>query len=289
METYIRESKIPAELRPDAVEVPVEADAAIASIKALLLQTPEREAQAKLQAALTKWTNARAFAVQKQAMAPARPAAQPKPSRTLEVDGIKYEQFTLTSFDGVNVGIDHAAGVARIQAIKLKPEQIVALNQTSSSVRIDLGKTAGAITASSGSNAAGERQQRSPHSGQPTTPRGAFGDATPNGDSLPSRSGFMPDVRLPAQSDSSNAADDEQRQELRDVLYKMAGIEIDASARARLSPEERAVREVTDLAKTGVFFMGLGLGQEARKSEKQIPDGLQQNPRTGRREACERS
>jgi hypothetical protein len=55
----------------------------------------------------------------------------------LEIDGTKYTDFKLSSFNGVSVGIEHSSGVAEIPAIKLKPDQIAALNATSSSVRID--------------------------------------------------------------------------------------------------------------------------------------------------------
>ena len=57
---------------------------------------------------------------------------------TLEVDGIKYEEVTLSSVEGSNVGITHSTGVASIALQKLTKEQVAALNTTSTTIQIDV-------------------------------------------------------------------------------------------------------------------------------------------------------
>ncbi len=112
-----------------------EAEAAIRTLEAAIPKYPL--CTARLRAALTKWNNALAFARQlsrKPVVAPAKVASVP----ALLVDGVKYADATLSSFDGTSVGIEHANGVAKIAAKQLTPAQITALNATSKALRIDL-------------------------------------------------------------------------------------------------------------------------------------------------------
>lgn len=114
--------------------LPQDAATAMQAIKAARTKYPQFTG--KLDGALTKWTNSLEVYRQRQRAAK---AAMPTPTAglTLEADGVAYSQVVLKSFDGVTVGISHSSGVARIPAIKLKPEQIVALNATSTYVRIE--------------------------------------------------------------------------------------------------------------------------------------------------------
>ena len=116
-----------------------EAEAAIRNLEAAIPKYPF--CTARLRAALTKWNNALAFSRQlsrKPVATPAKAASVP----ALLVDGVKYAEATLSSFDGATVGIEHANGVAKIAAKQLMPPQITALNATSTSVRIDLTRIA---------------------------------------------------------------------------------------------------------------------------------------------------
>lgn len=124
--------------------LPQEADAALRSIQALRPKYPQFAA--KLDAAQIKWNNGLEVYRQSQRLSKATPAPSSK-SLTLEVEGVRYEQVVITSFDGAMVGIAHSAGVAGIAAIKLKPEQIAALNATSPAVRIDPSKIVAATPA----------------------------------------------------------------------------------------------------------------------------------------------
>jgi hypothetical protein len=117
---------------------PNDATTTTQNIRALSAKYPQ--CAAKLNRALNKWTNALAFYQQKQKSASAVPQTPPARGTTIQIGGVKYTDATLTSFDGVFVGIEHSAGFARIPAISLKTEQILALNATSSSVRIDPSK-----------------------------------------------------------------------------------------------------------------------------------------------------
>ncbi|MEP6671425.1 MAG: hypothetical protein ABJF10_19845 [Chthoniobacter sp.] len=114
--------------------LPQEAATALGTIRTLRPKYPQFSA--KLDAIQTRWSNSLDVYRQRQRSANATPAKS-VPTLTLEVDGSKYSQVELTSFDGATVGIAHAAGVAGIPATKLKPEQIVALNATSLAIRID--------------------------------------------------------------------------------------------------------------------------------------------------------
>jgi hypothetical protein len=113
-----------------------DAATAIQSIQALGSKYPEYSG--KLNKALAAWTAAlTGFQLQaRQSAETTRPKTTPR-GISLEIDGVKYADATLASFDGAFVGIEHSAGIERIPAIKLKPEQIAALNGTMSSVRID--------------------------------------------------------------------------------------------------------------------------------------------------------
>jgi len=119
-------------------------DAATATRNIQALSSKYPQCAVKLNAALTKWTNAVAFYQQKQKAATPSPSSTPSQANTLEIGGVKYTNVTLKSFDGGFIDIEHAAGFARIPAIQLKPEQIAMLNTTSSAVRIDPTKIAAA-------------------------------------------------------------------------------------------------------------------------------------------------
>jgi hypothetical protein len=101
-------------------------------IQALIQKYPD--CRVRLNAALTKWTTG--LDAYRQHLSKAVPQ-KAVTTLTLTVDGVSYAQVVLTSFDGTTISIDHEAGVARIPAIKLKPEQIVALNATSTTARIE--------------------------------------------------------------------------------------------------------------------------------------------------------
>jgi hypothetical protein len=123
---------------------PTDAATATQNIRAFSAKYPQ--CAAKLNKALTKWTNALAFFQQKQKTASVAPLATPSRGTTLEVGGVKYTDVTLKSFDGTFIEIEHTAGFARIPATKLKPEQIAALNVTSSAIHIDSGKITAVAT-----------------------------------------------------------------------------------------------------------------------------------------------
>jgi hypothetical protein len=128
-----------------AESLPQDAATALRSIEALRPKYPQFAA--KLDAAQTKWNNSLEVYRQQQLRLTKATLAAPAKSLILDVEGVRYEQVSLTSFDGATVGIAHSAGVAGISAIKLKPEQIVALNATSTTVRIDSTKIVAATPA----------------------------------------------------------------------------------------------------------------------------------------------
>jgi len=119
-------------------QFPNEAATTTQNIQALRSKYPQYVV--KLDKALAAWTTALAVYQQKQKSATTAKPATPSPGTTLEMGDVNYTGVILTSFDGAFVGIEHAAGFARIPVHKLKPEQIAALNGTTSSVRIDPAK-----------------------------------------------------------------------------------------------------------------------------------------------------
>jgi hypothetical protein len=128
---------------PPTDAVPQEAETTFRSIQKVRPKYPQFTA--KLDAIQAKWTNSLDVYRQRQRTAKASPTPTSK-ALTLKVDGIVYEQVVLTSFNGATVGIEHSAGVADFRAIKLTPEQIAALNRTSSTVQIDPTKIVAAST-----------------------------------------------------------------------------------------------------------------------------------------------
>lgn len=119
-----------------------EAEAAIRTLEAAIPKYPF--CTTKLRAALSKWNNALAVSRQlsrKPGVTPAKAASLP----ALLVDGVRYADASLSSFDGTLVGIAHSNGVVKIVAKQLTPPQITALNATSTTVRIDLTRIAVAL------------------------------------------------------------------------------------------------------------------------------------------------
>jgi hypothetical protein len=120
-------------------EIPAESfakDAATATQNIRTLSAKYPQCAAKLNAALNKWTNALAFYQQTQKLGPALPSLKTSNGTTLDVEGVKYSEPILSSFDGNTVTISHSAGILRLPIEKLKPDQIRFLNSTSKTVRI---------------------------------------------------------------------------------------------------------------------------------------------------------
>jgi hypothetical protein len=122
--------------------LPQEGVAALRSIQSCRAKYPQFSA--KLDAAQSKWAESLEFYRQLQ-RASKTVTTKSKTSLTLEVHGVTYSDVVLQSFDGTNVGISHSAGVARIDALFLKPEQIVALNATSKAAQIDPAKIVASV------------------------------------------------------------------------------------------------------------------------------------------------
>ena len=113
-----------------------EAESTIKQVHDLQGQFPQPQCKPPLERVLAKWQNA--LAVYKQ-MAKSAPPSSKDPGKmpALQIDGTAYENVTLTSIDAEVAGISHESGVSKIPIAKLTKDQILALNKTSASVRID--------------------------------------------------------------------------------------------------------------------------------------------------------
>lgn len=118
---------------PD-VDITEAANRTLSIIQTLLPKYPQFKAQ--LLAARSKWQNALAAykLLLKNNSANTITLAT---VASLEIDGVTYQNVTLTSVEENAAGISHDSGVATIPLAKLTKEQIVTLNTTSTSIRID--------------------------------------------------------------------------------------------------------------------------------------------------------
>jgi len=125
----------------------LEKEAATAKQNIQTLRAKYPQLTAKLDRVGAAWTNALTISRQKQGTVSSSQPPTRSAGLALEIDGVNYTGLTLTAFDGALVSFEHSGGIARIAAGKLKPEQITALNATTTSVRIDPSKI---VQASSG-------------------------------------------------------------------------------------------------------------------------------------------
>ena len=113
---------------------PSDAEANITFIRESIAKYPQHKA--KLEAAISKWTNALELhkRIEKQSSTVNH---QTSKLSVLQIEDAKFENVTLTSVNALTATITHESGVARISLTKITKDQVIALTQTSTEVQID--------------------------------------------------------------------------------------------------------------------------------------------------------